>query len=301
MKIRFGYTIGPEVTPAAFSDLVDALEDLGFDSVWVPEVLLAPTLDPAVALAHAAARTTRLKIGTHVILPGRNPVHLARQLAHLDALSGGRLLLLGVLGLAEEADTGAQGIDRAARGRAVDEMVPLLRRLWAGETVDHDGPMFPMQGISVSPTPVQQPLELWLAGQVPAALDRCGRLGDGWMPGLVFPHEAAAMRERVDAAAVAAGRTMDPEHYGANLFHVTDSVPDEALARLAARRSAARGAGAGDDVVDLVPVGHDALRTRVGEWVDAGFSKFLVRPLVPAADPLAELERLADEILPLTT
>ena len=169
MKVRFGYTIGPEVAPEHFPALIDDLERLGFDSVWVPESLQQGTLDPIVALTHAAARTSRLKLGTHLILPGRHPVTLARQLAQLDRLSNGRLLLLGVLGLPEEADSGAQGIDRGDRTAAVEEMVPLLRRLWAGETVDHDGPMFPLRGVSIAPTPQQDPLEMWLAGQVPGA------------------------------------------------------------------------------------------------------------------------------------
>lgn len=294
MKVRFGYTIGPEVAPGDYAGLIDDLERLGFDSVWVPESLQQATLDPVVALTHAAARTTRLKLGTHLILPGRQPVTLARQLAQLDRLSGGRLLLLGVLGLPEEADSGAQGIDRSQRSAAVEEMVPLLRRLWAGETVDHDGPLYPMQGVAITPTPMQDPLELWLAGQVPGALRRCGRLGDGWMPGLVTPDEAAALRVTIEDAAAAAGRVMDPEHYGANLFYAPDGLPDVVRDRLAARRP-----GGGVDA--LVPTGPEALRRRVDEWVDAGFSKFLVRPMTPPADPSAALEDLAAELLPLTT
>ncbi len=294
MKVRFGYTIGPEVAPEDYTSLVDDLERLGFDSVWVPESLQQATLDPIVALTHAAARTTKLKLGTHLILPGRQPVTLARQLAQLDRLSGGRLLLLGVLGLPEEADSGAQGIDRSQRSAAVEEMVPLLRRLWAGETIDHDGPLYPMAGVSITPTPMQEPLELWLAGQVPGALRRCGRLGDGWMPGLVTPDEAATLRITIEDAAAAAGRVMDPEHYGANLFYAPDGIPDAVRDRLAARRP-----GGGVDA--LVPTGPEALRRRVDEWVDAGFSKFLVRPMTPPADPTAALEDLAAELLPLTT
>ena len=294
MKVRFGYTIGPEVGPEDYGSLIDDLERLGFDSVWVPESLQQATLDPIVALTHAAARTERLKLGTHLILPGRHPVTLARQLAQLDRLSKGRLLLVGVLGLPEEADSGAQGIERSRRGAAVDELVPLLRRLWAGETVDHDGPMFPLHAVSITPTPQQQPLELWLAGQVPGALRRCGRLGDGWMPGLVLPEEAAALRVTIEEAAAAAGRTMDPEHYGANLFYAPDGLPELVRDRLAARRP--------NGVVDaLVPTDPEALRRRVGEWLDAGFSKFLVRPMTPPVDPTAALEDLAAELLPLTT
>lgn len=294
MKVRFGFTIGPEVAPSQLGAIVDELERLRFDSIWVPEALLQRTLDPVVVLSFAAARTERLKLGTHLILPGRHPVHLARQLAHLDQLCDGRLLLLGVLGLPDEADTGAQGIDRRARSSAVEEMVPLLRRLWAGECIDHQGPHYAFVGVSVSPQPAQQPLELWLAGQVPGALRRCGRLGDGWMPGLVLPHEAAALRPTIEDAAAEAGRTMDPEHYGANLFYATEALPAEVLDRLNARRP-------DHDAADLVPVGWEALRERAGEWIAAGFSKFLLRPVVAPHDWVTELEALAEEVLPLTT
>lgn len=292
MKVRFGFTIGPEVDARAFGPIVDDLERLGFDSLWVPEVLLNATLDPVVALSVAAGRTAKLKLGSHLILPGRHPVHLARQLAHLDHLSDGRLLLLGVLGIPEEAEAGVQGIDRARRGAAVDEMVPLLHRLWAGETVDHDGAFWSFRGATVRPRPVQDPLELWLAGQVPAALRRCARLGDGWMPGLVPPARAGELRVRLEAEAAQVGRTMDPEHYGANLAYTRQPLTAQTRAQLEARR--------GPGAAAMVPVGADALRHRVDEWLAAGFSKFLLRPVETPDDWRDELEFLAREILPLT-
>lgn len=292
MKVRFGFTIGPEVDASSFGPIVDDLERLGFDSLWVPEVLLQPTLDPVVALGVAAGRTAKLKLGTHLILPGRHPVHLARQLAHLDHLSDGRLLLLGVLGIPEEADAGVQGVARARRGAAVDEMVPLLRRLWAGETVDHDGEFWSFRGATVRPQPVQEPLEMWLAGQVPGALRRCARLGDGWMPGLVTPAHAGELREILEAEAASLGRTMDPEHYGANLFYSRRPLRPETVAQLDARR--------GPDMAPMVPIGAEGLRERVDEWLAHGFSKFLVRPVETPDDWGDELAFLADEILPLT-
>lgn len=294
VKVRFGFTIGPEVSAEQFPGIVDDLERLHFDSIWIPEALLQATLDPIVALTHAAARTTRLKLGSHLIIPGKNPVLLARQLAQLDRLSNGRLLIVAVLGLPDEAGTGAQILERAERSAALAEVVPLLRRLWSGDTVDHDGPRYPLTGVTVTPTPLQEPLEVWLAGQVPAALRRCGEMGDGWMPGLLLPDEATALRQQIERAAEKADREMDPEHYGVNLFYSSGPVPDAVAERLAARRSSA-------SVDGLVPIGMDALRARVDEWLDAGFSKFLMRPIVPPQDWSSELEMLASEILPLTT
>ena len=293
VKVRFGFTVGPEVSAEQFPGIIDDLERLSFDSVWIPEVLLQSTLDPIVALTFAAARTTRLKLGSHLIIPGKNPVLLARQLAQLDRFSNGRLLIVGVLGLPDEAEAGAQMLGRSERSAALAEVVPLLRRLWSGEPVDHAGARHQLSGVRVTPTPMQEPLEIWLAGQVPAALKRCGQMGDGWMPGLVLPTEAAELRVQIERAAADAGRSVDPEHYGVNLFYSSGPLPAAVADRLSARRSSG-------SVDELVPIGMDALRARVDEWLAAGFSKFLVRPVVPPTDWTDELEMLASEILPLT-
>ena len=293
MKVRFGFTVGPDVSAEQFPGVVDDLERLKFDSVWIPEVLLQSTLDPIVALTFAAARTTRLKLGSHLIIPGKNPVLLARQLAQLDRFSNGRLLIVGVLGLPDEAEAGAQMLGRSERSAALAEVVALLRRLWSGDTVDHAGARHQLSGVRVTPTPMQEPLEIWLAGQVPAALKRCGEMGDGWMPGLVLPKEAAELRVQIERAAADVGRSMDPEHYGVNLFYSSGPLPAAVVDRFSSRRSSG-------SVDELVPVGMDALRARVDEWLAAGFSKFLVRPVVPPRDWTDELEMLASEILPLT-
>ena len=141
MKVRFGFTCRgqADLTLDAFPQLVDDLERLGFDSLWLPELMLNGPFDPLVGLAHAAARTTRLKLGAYLIVPGRNPVRLARELANLDRLSGGRLLLIMVLGQPNTSELLAQHVSKAERGALLEEVLPLLRRLWSGDVVDHDG------------------------------------------------------------------------------------------------------------------------------------------------------------------
>ena len=110
MKVRVGVSAGPGlVDPAGLSALADDLVELGFDSLWLPEVLSAPTLDPLVGLAWAGAHNPRLKLGTTMLLPGRNPLRLAKQVAALDTLSGGRFLVTFVPGLAHGPDRRAVG------------------------------------------------------------------------------------------------------------------------------------------------------------------------------------------------
>src|SRR5499427_3005404 len=283
MKVRFGFTCrGQADLPLdTFPQLVDDLERLGFDSLWLPEHMLNGPFDPLVGLAHAAARTTRLKLGAYLIVPGRNPVRLARELANLDRLSGGRLLLIMVLGQPTTPELLAQHVSKVERGALLDEVLPLLRRLWSGAVVDHHGPRYQLRDARLSPTPVQMPLEMWLGGQVPEALRRAGRLGDGWIPGLLTPAEAAA---------AAAGRTIDPEHFGVNLTYSRGPLPVAAVEQLRRRRPDL-------DPADLVPQSRMALHERVDAWLAVGCSKFLLRPAVPPMDWTAELETLAADIL----
>src|SRR6266850_680601 len=175
---------GAVATPQALAELVSAIDDLGFDSLWLSEVLTGPVIDPLVGLAWAAAANPRVKLGTTALLPGRNVVRLAKQLASLDVLCNGRLLVTLVPGLTYSPEREAIGIEPKRRGAFIDEALPLLRRLWAGEMVSHEGALGSFKDVRLSPLPVQQPLEVWLGGTAPAALERCGRLSDGWLPSL---------------------------------------------------------------------------------------------------------------------
>ncbi|MEE8244582.1 MAG: LLM class flavin-dependent oxidoreductase, partial [Pseudomonadales bacterium] len=290
MKVRFGFTCRGQTDLALdnFPQLVDDLERLGFDSIWLPELMLNGPFDPLVGLAHAAARTERLKIGAYLIVPGRNPVRLARELANLDRLSNGRLLLIMVLGQPNEPELMAQDVDKAERGALLDEVIPLLRRLWSGDVVQHNGPRYQLRDARLSPTPLQNPLDMWLGGQLPGALRRVGRLGDGWIPGLTTPTEATKKRQlveaaaaAVEAAAAAVGRRIDPEHFGVNLTYSRGPLPPAMAEQLRHRHPDL-------DPDDLVPQSRTALRERVDAWLEAGFSKFLLRPASPPTNWTAE-------------
>jgi probable F420-dependent oxidoreductase len=206
MKIRIGVGTGGGFASAeTLLELVAGLDALGFDSLWLSEVLTGPVVDPLIGLAWAAASNPRLKIGTTALLPGRNVLRLAKQLASLDRLSGGRLLVTLVPGLTYAPERLAIGVEPKQRGAVIDDAMPLLRRLWAGETVSHEGPAGRFHDVRLSPLPLQQPLEMWLGGTAPAALERCGRLSDGWLPSLCTPEEAASGRHVIADAAAGAG------------------------------------------------------------------------------------------------
>ena len=307
MKIRIGIILGidGDSDPGPFGEAVMAMEELGFDSLWLAELTSRATPDPIVGLTWAAARTSRLKIGPGVlVLPGRNPAVVAKQLASLDRLSGGRLLVAFGLGLPDPAERAAFPIPAGqTRGQAFDTALVLVRRYLGGEVVD---------GVRVRPDPVQQPFDLWVGGNSPPALVRAGRLADGWLPSLVTPEEAAEGRAVIEREAAAAGRRIDPEHFGVSLTYLdaslsngNDSIPEVLLASIARRRP-------GLDPAVLVPLGLDGAARRIEEFVAAGFSKFVVRPAGrpstggpestgATVSPTATLEAMADALLPLQT
>jgi probable F420-dependent oxidoreductase len=296
MKVRIGVGVagGPTEDVASFAHLVDDLDELGFDSIWLPEVLTAPTLDPLTGLAYAAAHNHHLKLGTTMLLPGRNLVRMAKQLASLDVLSAGRLLVTVVPGLARQPEQGAVGVVGAQRGALMDEMFPVLRSLWAGESVSHDGPAGTFKDVSISPLPLQQPLEIWTGGMVPAALKRCGRLADGWLPSSCTPEELVEGRQVINEAAAEAGRSISPEHFGVSLAYSKQPLDDRTIKAIAATRK-------GVDPEKIVPVGIDGLRAMLEGFLDVGFSKFVVRPMGSPASWRAELEALAEGVLDLQT
>jgi probable F420-dependent oxidoreductase len=293
MKIRIGVGAGgASLTTDALGEIVTGLDDLRFDSLWLSEVLTGPVIDPVVGLAWAAASNPRLKVGTTMLLPGRNVLRLAKQLASLDALCRGRLLVTLVPGLTYAPEREAVGGDPKKRGAFIDEALPLLRRLWAGETVSHEGAAGTFRDVKLAPLPVQDPLEVWLGGTAPAALERCGRLSDGWLPSLCTPEEAAAGRRVIDDAAARAGRSISSEHFGMSIGYAREPIDPATARTMMARRPRS---------VELTPVGLPALRERIERFIDVGFSKFVVRPLTAPPSWRAEIEALSAAVGDLQT
>jgi alkanesulfonate monooxygenase SsuD/methylene tetrahydromethanopterin reductase-like flavin-dependent oxidoreductase (luciferase family) len=139
---------------------------------------------------------------------------------------------------------------------------------------------------------MQQPLEVWLGGNVPAALERCGRLSDGWLPSLCTPDEAAAGRVVIEAAAARVGRAISPEHFGMSIGYASAPIDPATARTMAARRPRA---------LELTPVGYPALRKLIEQFIAVGFSKFVVRPVAAPASWRTELEALATSVGDLQT
>jgi probable F420-dependent oxidoreductase len=295
MKIRFA--VGPHagsLAGAELSGFAESLEAAGFDGLWLSDLPVAPVLDPLLGLALAAGRTRRLHLGANIVPLGRNPFLLAKELAQLDQLSGGRPLLSFVTGLGQPGERQALGLDGARRGEVLEEMLGLLRSWWAGEAVDHRSERWTFDHLAAPARPVQNPLEVWLGGRGPQALDRVGRIADGWLGAQLTPVEAGVARGHIQAAAGRAGREVDPEHFGMSIPYARVTPGPDLLAPLAARRPDV-------DPLAFVPVGRAGLRDLIEGYVEAGLSKFVARPLAPVPAWAEEAAWLGDAILDLQT
>jgi len=279
--------------PEAFATVVDGLERLGFDSLWVAERASGPALDPVVAMTFAAARTTQLKFGPSVmVLPGRNPVLLAKAMASLDRISNGRLLPAFGLGVADTAEHQAFGVARMDRAAWFNEALPLMRRLWTEDVVEHQGPRFHLDAARVDIKPVQQPLDVWMGGITPSELRRVGRLGDGWLPSFVTPDDVREGIATIKQHADEADREIDPEHYGALLTYTEGPLPDRFIELIKLRQPDKKPG-------DLVATNHHELRSKIEAFIETGASKFVVMPLGEPTDWEAEIEALAADLLPM--
>jgi len=299
MKVRLGIGAGPSRhDPAAATlDLVDGCEARGIDSVWFPDRIAAPAVEPLIALGWAAGRTRSLKLGTGVVvLPGRNPAVVAAQLASLAALAPRRILPAFGLRPATSAERTVYPVP-GPRPAVFEEALTVVRRLLAEESVTFHGEFFILDEATVAPRPAR-PLDLWLGGLVPAALRRVGRLGDGWLASFVTPAEAGAARATIAAAAAESGRTIEEDHYGTNLLVLPPGTApgdaDRARASSAHRRPEV-------DPPELVADGWTEARRRVHRFVDEGITKFVVRPAVPPASWPCFLDEFAEHLAPLET
>lgn len=301
MKVRIGVSAIPvegesAQVGAGLAELIDELEAHSVDSIWLSDLVSSPaSADPLIGLAYAAGRTDKLKLGTGVlVLPGRNPALVAAQLAGLAALAPGRVLPAFGVRPALRADRTLFPVPDGRRAEAFEEALVVVRALLSQPSVTHHGEFYHLDDASVSPLPAK-PLDLWLGGRLPVGMRRIGRLADGWLGSFVTPAEAEICRAQIVDAATEAGREVEEDHYGTNLLVATnESELDTVLATIARQRP-------GVDPTRLVCRGWEAARTQLTQFVDAGLTKFVVRPATPVTSRRDFLDQLATELLPLQT
>jgi alkanesulfonate monooxygenase SsuD/methylene tetrahydromethanopterin reductase-like flavin-dependent oxidoreductase (luciferase family) len=255
-----------------------------FSSVVVTDRVVSRALEPMTVLALAAGATRRIRLMTSIVLaPVRETTLLAREAATLDVLSGGRLTLGIGIGVRKN-DYLAAGFDFHRRGRRVEEQLPLLRRLWSGESMSGEvGAIGPRSSRPNGP-------ELLIGGYVPAIARRVAKWGDGYMaPGGGEPEALAAMWKRIESAWKEEGRAGKPRWVGASYYALGPSGADYAKRyidanygynpELAAKRLA------------TLPATDKAVEAAIKRQAGMGVDEFILRP---CADDLDQMERLAE-------
>jgi probable F420-dependent oxidoreductase len=283
--VLFGLSVSTSAAPGA--DPVATArraEELGFDFVSASDHLHGeqPNFEPWTMLSWIAAATSRIQVGSRVLaVPYRHPAVLAKMAESFDRLSGGRLIL-GLGGGYSDEEFRAFGLgDRSPRDKVdgLDEAIRIIQGLWSRPSVSLQGRLYHTDGARIEPKPDRR-IPIWLGTYGDRALALTGRLADGWIPSLGFapPERVPAMRERILAAARAAGRQPEELTCVYNLEVRVDERP---------------GPGTRPSVVSGPP---DAVAERLLGFLKLGFTAFSVIPAEPGADEQAE--RLAREVIP---
>ena len=303
MSVRVGVGISnfPFSSSKAFWRFVELCEGSAVDSLWQTDRLASPTpfLEAMSVMAALAGATERIKFGMNaVVVPFRDPFVLAKQCGTIDFLSGGRLLPVFGVGANTAPEWRATGRSPKGRGARADEALELMARLWSEERVSFEGNYFQYREASIAPRPVQRPLPLWIGGSSEAAIRRTARIGTGWLAGLQTPAQVAPVVRAIQKATAQAGRSIEPDHYGATFLFRFGSWDEPVVERVTgglARRANLPGARA------LVAVGSAAdVIARAREYREAGVSKFVLIPLAESDDEILEQTlRLVDEVLPV--
>ena len=286
MKFGIAFAnVGPFIEPDAAAAFAKAAEDAGFDSLWTVEHVVvpmnyqspypyspdgkmpggedSPIPDPLIWLAYVAAATERIKLGTGIlIIPQRNPVILAKELATLDRMSGGRLLLgIGVGWLAEEF--AAIGVPFDERGARTDDHIAAMRALWTEDKATHHSAFTNFDECVLRPRPVQASLPVHVGGHTEVAARRAGRLGDGFIPAKGSHDELARLFEVARSVAAEAGR-------------------DPSAIEMSSGGNGAIGPGALDEVKALTDIGVD---------------RVIVPSFVFWRNPAEDLDRYAQDVI----
>ena len=303
MKVRIGLGISawpfPGTTPTPLFDFVAHCDRMGIDSLWFSDRVIGPrrVLDPVVTVAALAAASKTMKFGTNALnLPPRNPVVLAKELATLDFLSGGRLLLVVGLGSDDSRDYEASGSTRGQRGSRTDEAIAVLRTLWTEDGASFEGRHFRFHDVTIEPKPSQRPgPPIWIGGRSEAALRRTGRLGDGWLPASITPEECAEGIEAIREYAAEAGREVPEDHYGVTLPCGIAGSRDAAL-EMAGPALTRRRPDVAAEELGAFGTPDDVIR-RIEEYRAAGVTKFVLQPACPQASWLSQVEVMASEVI----
>lgn len=293
LTVRVGVGWNPlrrgEIGGSPFWRTVELLEETGYDSLWLSDTATQAGVAPLPMLAAVAARTVRLKLGTSVlVVPARNPTLLAKELATVDLVSGGRLFPALGIGQAQPAELAALGIPRDERPARLEECVHIVRELWKGKPFSYDGRFTTLDSVTLTPRPTRPRIELWLGGSTERAVRRVGRIADGWLASSIAPAQFGQLLTLLRFEADAAGRRIAEDHFGTVLFVAATEAEAQALIDLRRRtgRSVAR---------ETIAIGVEGTWLALDRFRAVGATKFVLYPL--PEDPVPLLAELRREVI----
>ena len=280
------------------------MEELPIDSLWVGGHVASrnPSPEAMVALARLSAATERVIIGTSVLLlPLYEPAIVAKQVADIDRATGGRVVLGVGVGGEYPAEFRACHVPLGGRGARTDEAIDVLRKVWTGESVEHDGPIFPLRDVRVQPAPVQPGgPPVVIGGRRESAMRRAAIRGDGWMPYLYSPRRYAESVATIERHADATGRSLDGFEWYAFVFTSVHSNGGRARDAAAAVLGRTYQQDLGSRIDHLAAVGTPAeVTATLSAFVAAGVRHLIMAPVgTTPADRTSVVARLVDEVLP---
>jgi probable F420-dependent oxidoreductase len=335
--VSFGVRVPNSGPLASVENIVRAAteaEAIGFDSIFVHDHVVWSTamhrhhissgahealMDDQTAdfyeslttMAYLAAVTQRVQIGVAcLVMPTRNPIYAAKQLATLDQLSGGRILAgvgLGSKATLESDEFDVFGVPFNKRGPITDEYIEAMKAIWEQPLASYTGEYVSFKDAEIFPKPLQRPgPPLWVGGWTDHAARRTGRLGDAWVPGWLSPSEMARGAGIVRETATEHGRDAEAITIAVEKLTVIARDRDEAMARAiptvqTSSKTYERDVDQMQFALDRHIFGSvDDVKRRVGEFVDAGVTHFELKLIYPTMDELTrQMELWAEEIFPL--
>ena len=301
IKMGIGFGLWQQGMPDAHTlfEYIDKAEAWGIDSVWLSDHMMGERAEVSIVpmMAAIAARTQNLKFGPSVMMmPLRHPIAVAREVATLDYLSNGRMIMAVGLG-ADEKEADAFKIPRKKRGSMTDESVEIIRKLWAGPNVSHHGVHYQFDEVTINPRPAKK-IDIWVGGRSDFALKRVARISDGWFASFVTPEGFAEGVAKITEFAAEYGRQDEEIEAGSIVFCHVDPDGDKARRDFTAF-FAATNRRPPELMLSRSAVGTpEECRDILQRFVEHGLTKFALWPACPPAQLIRQLAFYAEDIIP---
>ena len=334
-KVSFGIRVpnsGPLASPESIVEVAREAESLGYDSIWVHDHLTwteeihrthissgsddsssgrdSPDFYEAMTtLAYLAGLVRRVRLGIAcLVVPCRNPLLAAKQIASVDVFCNGRLdigLGIGSPSTLKSREYEVLGVNRKLRGKIADDHIKAMKTIWTKQPASYKGQFVAFEDAEICPKPLQKPHPpLWIGGWTEAAMRRTANLGDGWLPAWLLPEDIGKRFRELRAMAATYGRDPDALQLGIEVYGCIDQDSAKAKARgfgtLAIGRSTFERLMSVEQLASVSLIGSpEEIRRTVRRYVEAGVSHFEIKFIYPTQERHSEmLELFAREILP---